>query len=157
VTVVTQNVDMFHQAAGSKTVIEMHGNKSEAICLDCNKVFSIGAIGLDELPKNAVPKCMSCSGMLKPNCVSFEQDLDGCLLARCVDLMKQCDTIVIVGTSAVVSPARELPFLAKCHGAKVIVINPQATDHCDAADITLYGSASVLVDIIRLTGAPDRT
>lgn len=63
--------------------------------------------------------------------------------------MKQCDTIVVVGTSAVVSPAREMPMLAKLHGANVIVVNPQQTHHSAAADMTVLGKASVLVDILQ--------
>ena len=87
--------------------------------------------------------------MLKCNDISFEQNLDPDVLAQCVKTMKACDLIFVVGTSAVVSPARELPMLAKVHGAKVIVINPERTTHSDCADVTVLSKGSVLQAILQ--------
>jgi len=153
VTVITQNMDGYHQAAGSTNVIEMHGGlKDGAICTGCSQVLSFDQLAVETLPRGqqAVPTSPSCSGVMRPNCISFDQNLDGKVLAQCVKRMSECDAVVVVGTSGVVSPAREMPFLAKANGAKLVVINPEKTTHCQAANVTVRGKGSALAKILPL-------
>lgn len=133
-------------------MIELHGNMSEARCVECNRIWPCSELDLDGLPQDeeVAPRCRDCNGLLRENTIAFDQDLDGATLSRCVELMKRCHTIVIVGTSAVVSPAREMPMLAKLHGASVVVVNPERTHHSDVADLTVLGKASCLPDILQL-------
>lgn len=148
VTVITQNIDGLHQKAGSSHVIEIHGGQGDgAVCMECAEAVAFEDLGLESLPPLATPRCPTCGGIMKPNTISFDQDLDGQVLGECIAHMKDCDAIVIVGTSAVVSPAREMPFLAKVCGAKVVVVNPKETHHFKAADVCVLGNGSALDDI----------
>ncbi len=109
--VITQNIDTFHQMAGSKNVIELHGSLGTCTCLQCNKVQPL------------VEKC-ECGSFTKPNFVFYEENLDDNNLEMAEDAAKDADVFVIVGTSGQVYPAAEIPFTASRFGAKMYDINP---------------------------------
>ncbi len=115
--IITQNVDGLHQMAGSRNVIEFHGNFREAICLECGKIYSI-----DYALKQRVPRC-ECGGLLKPNAVFFGEPIDAKILVSSFDIARKCDAMLVLGTSAMVYPAASIPEMAKGNRATVIEVN----------------------------------
>ena len=111
---VTQNIDSLHQRAGSKNVLELHGNLREARCFDC------GARS-DWI---AEPVCAACGGLLRPDVVMFEEDLPDGAMERAREAAASCDLLISVGTSNLVWPATEVPRYAIRGGAQVIIVNP---------------------------------
>ncbi|MEJ2472582.1 MAG: NAD-dependent deacylase [Desulfobacterales bacterium] len=121
-TVITQNVDGLHQAAGSTDVIEFHGNFAWQSCLDCGRRRPTRTVGMDRLP----PRC-SCGGILRPECVFFGEQIPPRHLSRSQLLAMQCDIMLVIGTSATVQPAATIPVISKQSGARVIEINAEPT------------------------------
>jgi NAD-dependent deacetylase len=114
--VITQNVDNLHQKAGSTDVIEFHGNLLWARCISCSRRYSLeeleDMVGESELP----PRCEKCSGVLKPDAVFFGEPIPSEALQRSLAEARASDVMIVAGTSAVVYPAAELPFVAKRGG-----------------------------------------
>ncbi len=123
-TVITQNVDNLHQEAGSTSVIEYHGNARHLVCLQCRKR---APFDLDNRTKLA-PKCVECDGLLKPDVVMFGETIPNYALFEASARAQKCDVMIVVGTSAQVFPAAELPFAAKERGAFIIECNREPTD-----------------------------
>lgn len=136
---VTQNVDGLHQKAGSRDVVELHGNIWFDRCLDCGtrRQASVHA-------ETGVPTC-TCGGRLRPDVVWFGEWLPEAAMDLAFTWARECDVFLSVGTSAVVHPAAELPFLAKRHGACVIEINPEPTPLSPAADFTFFAAAGLVL------------
>lgn len=133
----TQNVDNLHQEAGSRDVIEYHGNSRFLTCLWCNRKF-----GYEEKKGEYTPRC-TCGKILKPDVVFFGETIPFEAMERSSQLASTCQALLIVGTSALVSPFNILPRQAKQAGAKIIEINLERTvltDHI--TDIFLQGKAS---------------
>ncbi len=102
--VVTQNIDGLHQAAGSKTVYELHGSVLRNHCMNCGKSFD-----LEYMKKSSgVPKCDECGGIIKPDVVLYEEGLDDDTVSGAVDAIASADVLIIGGTSLVVYPAAGL-------------------------------------------------
>jgi NAD-dependent deacetylase len=120
--VVTQNIDGLHQAGGSQKVIEFHGSGRRLSCLSCHKVISRKELELGSLP----PRC-ACGGVLKPEVVFIGEVIPFTVLEAAYRLAGQCGSMLVVGTSASIAPASQLPQQAKAHGAKVIELNPEPT------------------------------
>jgi len=143
-SVITQNIDNLHQAAGSRRVIEFHGNSSKLVCLDCGRFHDREEVTLESLP----PRC-ACKGVLKPNVVFFGEAIPWGAHLEARQEAEGCDIMLVVGTSAVVSPACDIPVIAKRAGATVVEINleeTQLTRHI--SDWILKGSASVVLSQI---------
>jgi NAD-dependent deacetylase len=104
-TLITQNVDRLHQRAGSRNVLEVHGNLLENRCNTC------GEIRLDD-----AQECAHCSGIMRPNVVWFGEDLPVDVFAAAEQASQECDLMMVVGTSAEVWPAAGLPYRAKQYG-----------------------------------------
>ncbi len=121
-TVITQNVDGLHQAAGSSDVIEFHGNFAWQSCLDCGRRRPTHTVEMDRLP----PRC-TCGGILRPECVFFGEQIPPRHLSRSQLLAMQCDIMLVIGTSATVQPAATIPIISKQSGARVIEINTEPT------------------------------
>lgn len=136
-SIITQNVDGLHQAAGSKVVIEFHGNTRKLICLECSSAFSDEEIDLGSLP----PHCSYCHSILRPAAVFFGEAIPRDAMVQARSEAEQCSSVLVVGTSAIVEPAASLPFIAKRHGAPVIEINPESSPLTSEADYFLQGSA----------------
>ncbi len=121
--VITQNVDNLHQNAGSHAVIEYHGNAKRLVCLQCGLLedFVIGA------RTEPVPMC-ACGGILKPDVVMFGEMIPPKAMADAEAMASACDLMIIVGTSAQVFPAADLPYIAKDNGAYIIEANTEPTD-----------------------------
>ena len=119
-SVITQNVDGLHQLAGNTDVIEFHGTFAFQRCLKCEKKIETSKVCLDEIP----PKC-ECGGILRPDCVLFGEMIPPEHLFRSGKISRECEVMLVVGTSAVVYPASIIPVDAKESGAKIIEINPE--------------------------------
>lgn len=136
--VVTQNVDNLHQDAGSREVVEFHGNAQRLRCLDCRSLFDRTVIDVNHLP----PRC-HCGGLIKPDVVMFGEAIPWDAHIKAFDMAGRTDLILVVGTSAVVAPASEIPIMAKRAGAKVVEINPEPTVLTDRiSNLLLQGSAA---------------
>ncbi len=115
---ITQNVDNLHQAAGSKKVLEIHGDHQHLQCLQCDLVIPVTT---DHYTMQEVPACMRCNSPLKPNVVLFGETVRG--MDRIEQLIDKCDLLLVIGTSASVYPAAGLPVLVKEHGGLVYEFN----------------------------------
>lgn len=122
--VITQNVDGLHQAAGSRQVIELHGHTRSLHCIDCGLGLTREEAEQRTEPSVAVPSCPVCDGVLKPDVTLFGEALPAGAMRRAEHLVRHCDVLLVVGTSAEVYPAAQLPELALRHGARLWEINP---------------------------------
>ena len=120
--VITQNVDSLHQRAGSNDVVELHGNFRRMHCDNCMKPYLRADISLLTLP----PLC-SCGGPIRPDIVMFGEGIPPEAYSRAFEAAQKCDMMLVVGTSASVVPASELPRIAKSKGAHILEINPAAS------------------------------
>jgi NAD-dependent deacetylase len=134
-TVVTQNVDGLHQAAGSRDVIEMHGSIWRARCVSCGSRFEIPRD--DERPHI----CFACGDRLRPDVVLFGETLPADALSLAGQRASECELCFVVGTSALVYPAAVLPEIAKVSGAYLCEVNPERTPLSDLCDVVLTGRA----------------
>lgn len=148
-TLVTQNVDGLHRAAGSRNILELHGSLHRTRCLDCDEVKHRG---LDPLPE--LPRC-ECGGSLRPDIVWFGEGLPDDVWSGAMIAAHDCNVLLVVGTSAVVHPAASLVPIAKRGdpGAQVIEVNLTETEASRFADVGLYGpSGQVLPQLVERLG-----
>ncbi len=138
--VITQNIDGLHSRAGSKNVVELHGNIWRVKCTECGIRYYNYDVPLREIP----PRCKRCGGLLRPDVVWFGEpvyDVD-----KAYELAESCDVMLVIGTSAQVYPAAYLPRLAWSKGAKIIEINPQETPISRYADFVIREKATKALD-----------
>jgi NAD-dependent deacetylase len=146
----TQNVDGLHRRAGSRNVVELHGNITRVKCSGCAAV----AERWDEPAADAPPRCAHCGAFLRPDVVWFEEMLPAAALAAAEDAAAHCDVLLVAGTSAEVYPAAALPDRARRHGARVVEINPEATPLSVHAHDTLRGPAGVVLPALVAAAFP---
>jgi NAD-dependent deacetylase len=143
-TVITQNIDGLHQAAGNTDVIEFHGTFAWQRCMDCGQKYETRKVDISEIP----PRC-TCSGILRPDAVFFGEMIPRDALWRSRQIASDCDLMLVVGTSAVVQPAALMPVVAKENGAKVVEINPERTPLTDEiSDYLILGEAGDVMNQI---------
>ena len=123
--VMTQNIDVLHQKAGSKRVLEVHGSPSCHHCLKCRKTFGYDDIA-PTVMRGDVPKC-ECGGVIKPDIIFYGESLDSDTLEACFDWAQKCDLMLVLGSSLTVQPAASIPLCAWQSGAKVAIVNAQPT------------------------------
>lgn len=121
-SVITQNVDGLHQAGGSRKVIEFHGNAEALVCVACWTRYP----SREKLREGIPPRC-DCGQILKPDLVLFGEPIPWVAQDDAEREAKECSVLVVAGTSAEVSPACDIPRIAKTQGAFVIEINPEET------------------------------
>jgi NAD-dependent deacetylase len=137
-TLVTQNVDGLHRLAGSRHVLELHGDIWRMRCTRQGTTLVDRTTPLPEIP----PRCAECGALLRPDVVWFGESLPGDVLEAAFAASAACNVMLVVGTSAVVQPAATLPLIAKQNGAVLVEINPQPTPLSDYADLTLRQPAT---------------
>ena len=137
---ITQNVDGLHRRAGSRNVVELHGNIGRVKCSRENTVVEHWTEISDE-----VPRCAGCGALLRPDVVWFEENLPADALRAAEDAARRCQIMLVVGTSAEVYPAAALPDYAKSAGATIVEINPNPTPLSDATDYVLRAPAAVVL------------
>lgn len=150
-TVVTQNTDGLHKAAGSRNVIELHGTGRHVRCLDCGIVESRGDVQA-RLDREMPPRCPVCGGgFLKPTVVFFGEAMPAGAVEQAFSLARAADLMLVVGSSLVVYPAAELPSVAVRAGAPMILINAEPTPYDELAEVVIHGRAGeVLPELVRL-------
>ena len=138
--VITQNIDNLHQTSGisEEHVIELHGNNSYAICLACAKRFELSWVRQQFTDaKERAPDCPDCGGHIKTATISFGQAMPEQEMRRAEQLTLDCDLFLAVGSSLVVWPAAGFPLLAKRNGARLVIINREATEFDEIADLVV--------------------
>jgi NAD-dependent deacetylase len=136
--VITQNIDNLHQMSGvaPADVVELHGNTTYALCMDCARRYEIPAIR-DSFDANGhAPDC-SCGGIIKTATVSFGQAMPADAMQRAQGLASDCDLFIAIGSSLVVWPAAGIPLLAKRNGAALVIINREPTELDEIADLVV--------------------
>lgn len=148
--VITQNIDGLHQAAGSRKVVEFHGSHRTLSCLACGARFS-----RDEARQRGRPPACECGALLKPDVVFFGEPIPEGALREAYRLAASCRVMLVVGTSAEVAPANQMPWVAKQAGAAVIEVNTAPTHLTESlTDVFLEGKAGrVLRDLADRTMA----
>jgi len=151
-TLITQNVDGLHQRAGSRNVIEFHGNITRTVC--SNKPCP-GQWQADD--EREPPVCRDCGHQLRPDVVWFGEAIPFQAMQGALDALRECDLFISIGTSSLVYPAAGMAAEVAARGATVAEINPEATPLSSSADLLLAGrSGEVLPAVLAtLTALPD--
>jgi NAD-dependent deacetylase len=138
--IITQNVDGLHQRSGvpDSKVIELHGNATYAACLDCGHRYDLEPIKKGFLGHGRLPACEKCDGIVKTATISFGQAMPEIAMARAQDETMGCDLFIVLGSSLVVYPAAGFPRLAKRKGAGLVILNRDATDQDEDADMVIH-------------------
>jgi len=131
--VVTQNVDGLHRAAGSETVVRLHGTSDRVECEDCGDRQAADPVRERAAAGELPPTCDSCGGVLKPAIVLFGESLPTVALSRARELHRGADLVLVAGTSLAVEPAASLPAVAEQTGATVAVVNLEDTGLAEQA------------------------
>jgi len=143
-TIITQNMDGLHQAAGNTDVIEYHGTFAWQRCMDCHRKYETLKVDISEIP----PRC-ECGGILRPDAVFFGEMIPAEAMSRSRQVATDCDLMLVVGTSAVVQPAAMIPVIAKDNGAKIVEINPERTPLSgEISDYLIMGAAGEVLNRI---------
>ena len=145
-SLVTQNIDGLHTAAGSTDVIELHGNIWRVSCTACGRVDDLTD---GERP----PKCGACNAPMRPHVVLFGEFLDAENIERSRAAAASADVCIVVGTSALVYPANELPHLTGASGGKIIEVNPEETVLTNRADVSIRANSAAVLPL--LFGSPN--
>jgi NAD-dependent deacetylase len=140
-TLITQNVDGLHERAGSKDIIELHGNINHAKCENCETIYKMNAEDVPHQPTH----CENCELKLRPDVVLFGEMLPLGAFEKAKLKAANCDIFFIVGTSALVYPAASLAEIAKSNGAYLVEINPEETPMSDFCDESLRGKAGEIL------------
>jgi NAD-dependent deacetylase len=140
-TLITQNVDGLHERAGSKNILELHGNINHAKCERCGKIYKMNPSDVPHKPET----CENCQTKLRPDVVLFGEMLPFETFETAEQKARECDLFFIVGTSALVYPAAGLAEIAKSSGAKLVEINPEETPLTDFCDFTFRGKAGEIL------------
>jgi NAD-dependent deacetylase len=144
-TLITQNVDNLHRAAGSRQVLELHGNLTRVRCTGCQRVDDRGTEPLDDMPR------CSCGALLRPDVVWFHEMLPDGIWEESARAVANCNCFLVAGTSAIVYPAAGLIDTARQVGATVIEVNLEPTEASGRVDVGLYGaSGQVLPRLLEL-------
>ena len=138
--VITQNVDNLHQRAGSREVIELHGNILRNYCIDCGMQFD-GGLCIE----NGETTLCTCGGLVRPDVVWFGEMLPANSFRMAEKHARKCDLFISVGTSGVVYPAAGLPGLAKSSGAFLVEVNTEVTDLSSLMDVTFQGKSGEIL------------
>ncbi len=142
---ITQNIDGLHVRAGSKNVWEVHGHLRTGYCLECKKEYPFEELVQQVELKRIPPVCHSCFGMLRPDVVLFGDPMPDFFVDLYQKIEKECDLMIVVGSSLVVYPVAELPRLAE----QLAIINLQPTDYDQVSEVVIRGNSSkVLKDLV---------
>ena len=143
VTIITQNIDGLHQAAGSKNVLELHGSVLRNKCIKCGKFYDLKSI----IQKKGTPFC-ECGGIIKPDVVLYEEGLNEDTISKAIESISNADLLIVCGTSLNVYPAAS--FIMYFKGKTLTIINKDATPKDNLADIIIHDSISDVFKQIKL-------
>jgi len=140
---ITQNVDGLHGRTGIKNIVEIHGNLWRVRCTREGKISMLMDVPLNEIP----PKC-ACGEVLRPDVVWFGESIPSYALDLSFNVLEQCDTLIVVGTSGVVYPVASFPQTVKDNGGYVVEVNVEPTPISAIADASLYGNSGDILPMI---------
>jgi NAD-dependent deacetylase len=146
--VVTQNIDGLHQLAGSRNVLELHGTARKVGCLDCGTLYDANDMLVKFQKTQSVPRCDRCAGLTKHATISFGQALSAEVLRESMRWSREADLYFAIGSSLVVTPAADLPVLAKESGARLVIINREPTPLDSLADVVLRNAIGSCVESV---------
>lgn len=141
--IITQNVDGLHRAAGAVSLTEIHGCSTLLRCIECNMRFPF-----DELPEVFPPRCDSCGGIIKTDTVMFGEPIPPDCLERCYIESARADCVILVGTTAVVSPAADFAFAVGQRGHPMIEVNLDPTIITQYCRVAIHDKAGELMSRI---------
>ncbi|MCE5243794.1 MAG: NAD-dependent deacylase [Desulfobacteraceae bacterium] len=137
---ITQNIDGLHQMAGSRNVLELHGNIWKVRCTACGRLTEDRRV-----PLPLLPTCEDCGALLRPHVVWFGETLDPGILDRAYEEVLRCEVMLVIGTSGTVQPAASMGMLAGRNGALVVEINLEPTPYSDIYSVSIAGKAGEIV------------
>jgi NAD-dependent deacetylase len=143
--VITQNIDILHQRAGSKNVYEVHGSFATLTCVRCYRQYDSAGYMSAYLERGEIPHCPDCTGILKPDLVLFGEQLPAKTWLKAVELSKRSDLMIIAGSSLEVLPVAGLPMRALENGAHLILINHSETYLDVRADVVFHDDVDVII------------
>lgn len=138
---ITQNVDNLHRRAGSRNLVEIHGNYTLIRCIQCNSRFPAAEVPLHTLP----PHCPHCDGILKSDTVSFGEPIPPDALEKCFSETQLCDCMIVAGTSATVYPAASFPLAVRDKGGTLIEVNLYESEITPLCTVSLRGSSAEML------------
>lgn len=144
-TIITQNIDGLHQKAGSKQVVEMHGTLRTLSCTQCYKQFPSEEFLKPFIENGTLPYCINCNGLLKPDVILFGEQLPQAAWQAAQRATRQCDLMLVAGSSLEVLPVAGLPIQALDHGAHLIIINNTTTYVNVRADIVITENVATII------------
>jgi len=150
VTVITQNVDGLHALAGSRELIELHGNIWKVRCTTCAVIATNTEVPLAVIP----PRCGRCGALVRPHIVWFGEAVDPYDFQRSVEMSRSADVFLVIGTSGLVQPAASLAQVAKSSGATVVEINPDSTPATSLADLVFPERATRVFEALGIAPSP---
>jgi NAD-dependent deacetylase len=131
---ITQNIDNLHLAAGSKNVLEIHGNGRFLRCINCSTRWNNDEFKINNIP----PKCPKCQGIIKIDTVMFGEPIPSNILHRCFEESELSDCMIVAGTSATVTPAANLPLIVKRNSGVLIEVNIRESHISQICDINIF-------------------
>ncbi len=143
--IITQNIDMLHTRAGSRPVYELHGHLREMTCIHCFEVYPSKPYIVQFLESNIIPVCPQCGHVLKPNAILYGEQLPAQALIAARREARQCDLLLVAGSSLEVYPAADLPVLAHRSGALLIFVNLSPTPIDSLAQVVIHDD---VVDVL---------
>jgi len=148
--IVTQNIDRLHHKAGNSPdkIIELHGTAFSVSCLSCKKKYEREEI--EERLKSGIkaPYCDDCSGILKPDTISFGQAMPAQEMEEAIRHSRECDLCIVLGSSLVVYPAASIPIYAVENGARLMIVNRDNTPMDSNAHLVIHDSVSKVLGMI---------
>ncbi len=141
-TLITQNIDGLHARAGSRNILELHGNIWHVRCLGCGKVAEDRSV----LP--LMPRCPGCGALLRPHVVWFGESLDPSILSTAFEAVQHAEIVMVIGTSGTVEPAASMGMVAKRKGAYLVEINLEPTPFTTLYDTSILGKSGEILPMI---------
>lgn len=146
-SVITQNIDDLHRQAGTRRLLEIHGNYMLLRCLGCGERRAPNSVEID--PERLPPHCPGCGGVLKGDTVQFGEPIPEDVLADCIEQAARTDCMLVIGTSASVYPAAGFPLEVLARDGVVIEVNPHESDLTPHATLALRGPAGTVTERLR--------
>jgi NAD-dependent deacetylase len=143
-TLITQNIDNLHLAAGSKNVLEIHGNGRYLRCIDCHAKWHRDEFKVESIP----PYCPDCGGVIKTDTVMFGEPIPSNVLARCFEEAEKSDCMIVAGTSATVTPAANLPLIVRRSGGDLIEINIRESHISNVCQVNIYAPSGEALPLL---------
>lgn len=142
--VITQNIDGLHHLAGSQKVVELHGSSRRFYCLNCRRLHNLVETE-KALEESLPPLCLGCRGILRPDIVFFGEMLPAGAIEEAFGLARQASLLLVIGSSLIVYPAAQVPWVARTSGAALAIINDEPTPMDGLADWVLTGKAGEIL------------